>query len=43
VRTIEQQTVDAVTTQRVHEIRLDYDDIVAALDGPRQDLDDPAA
>ena len=42
VRTIEQQTVDAITTQRVHEIRLDYDDIVAAQDGPRQDLDDPA-
>ena len=43
VHTIEQQAVDAVTTQRVHEIRFDYDDIVAALDGPRHDIDDPAA
>ena len=42
VRTIEQQAVDAVTTQRVHEIRLDYDDIVAALDGPRLDIDEAA-
>jgi hypothetical protein len=43
VRTIEQQSVDAVTTQRVHEIRLDYDDIVAALDGHRLDIDDRTA
>ena len=31
---------DAVTTQRVHEIRLDYDDIIAALDGPRLHIND---
>ena len=43
VRTIEQQSVDAVTTQRVHEIRLDYDDIIAALDGPRPDVDETTA
>ena len=34
VEAIEQQAVDAVTAQRVGEVRLDYDDIVAALDGP---------
>ena len=42
VHTIEQQVVDAVTTQRVHEIRLDYDDIVATLNGPRLDIDEAA-
>ena len=40
VNMIEQQAVDAVTTQRVHEIRLDYDDIIAALDGPRLNIND---
>ncbi len=40
VNMIEQQAVDAVTTQRVHEIRLDYDDIIAALDGPRLHIND---
>jgi hypothetical protein len=43
VRTIEQQAVDAVTTQRVHEVRLNYDDIIAALDGPRPDVDEATA
>ena len=32
---IEKQTVDAVTAQRVRELRMDYDDIIAALEGPQ--------
>ena len=35
VEAIERQAVDAVTSQRVREVRLDYDDIVAILDGPQ--------
>ena len=31
---IERQAVDAITTQRLHETRIDYDSIVAILDGP---------
>ena len=31
---IEQQIVDAVTAQRAREIRIDYDSIVAILEGP---------
>jgi hypothetical protein len=37
---IERQRVDAVTAQRVREIRMDYDDIVAILGGPQPVSDD---
>jgi hypothetical protein len=31
---IESRVVDAVTTKRLLETRIDYDSVVAALDGP---------
>ncbi len=37
---IERQAVDAITTQRLHETRIDYDSIVAILDGPVVPVED---
>ena len=37
---IERQAVDAITTQRLHGTRIDYDNIVALLDGPVAPVED---